>query len=229
MSETWEANKCEFCDRVFKKSTTLGSHICPTKNRWLSRHQKNSIIGFEAWLRFYANGFSNKKVRTFEEFMRSPYYNAFSRFGTYCMDVQVLNIPRYVDWLLNEQKKIDDWCKDTMYNKFLIGYLRVEDPLDAVARSIETTIKLSEAEDISAMDYLRKVNPNKICHQITLGRISPWALYQSNSGIEFLSNLNADQERMIIPYIDPTYWAIKFIREKELANQIKELMSIAGY
>ena len=222
-------NRCEFCDKVFKRATTLGSHICPTKNRWLARTQKNSMIGYEAWKQFYLTGFSNKKDRSYDEFIHSPFCNAFSRFGTYCMDVQVLNIPRYVDWLLKEQKKIDDWPKDTMYNKFLIGYLRTEDPLDAVARSIETMIKLSGDDGIQSCDYLSVTNPNKICHQITLGRISPWALYQSGSGIQFLSGLNADQERMITPYIDPTQWAIRFLRDKELAAQIKELMTLAGY
>ena len=144
------------------------------------------------------------------------------------MDVQVLNIPRYIDWLLKEQVKIDLWNKDTTYNKFLIHYLKVEDPIDAVARSIETTIKLTETED-TASDYFRVTHPNKICHQIALGRISPWALYQSNSGVDFLSEINTDQERMIIPYIDPTAWAIKFIRDPKTASEIKEIMVAAGY
>jgi hypothetical protein len=221
-------NKCEFCDKVFKKATTLGSHICPTKNRWLARSHKNSIIGFEAWKQFYASGFASK-VRTYDDFIRSPFYNAFSRFGTYCIDINALNIPRYVDWLLKEQKKIDDWCKDTIYNSFLVSYLKTEDPMDALARSIETTIKLSEPENTPAGDYLRLKNPNKICQEIVKGKISPWFLYQSNSGVEFLSNLNQDQERLILPYIAPEQWAIKFMRDKELTAQIKEILSFAGY
>jgi hypothetical protein len=218
---------CEFCKKVFKKPSTLGSHICPTKNRWLSRTKKDSIIGFEAWQQFYMTGFTNKKVRTYEEYIVSPYYAAFSRFGTYCMDVQALNIPRYIDWLLKEQVKIDLWNKDTTYNKFLINYLKVEDPLDAIARSIETTIKLSDSSQAS--DYFRKTHPNQVCHQVTLGRISPWALFQSDSGVEFLSNLDQDQEKIVLPYIDPTAWSIKFIRDPKTASEIKEIMGAAGY
>ena len=230
MIETSETeNRCEFCDKVFKKATTLGSHICPKKNRWLARHQKNSVIGFAAWQQFYASGFSSMKTRTIEDFIHSPYYAAFTRFGTYCMDAQVLNIPRYIDWLLKEQVKIDDWNKDTKYSKFLMGYLRTEDPLDAVARSIENMIRLAEAENIPTSDYLRLTNPNKICHEITTGKISPWALFQSDSGVQFLSNLNADQERMITPYIDPTQWAIKFIRDPKTASEIREILSAAGF
>jgi hypothetical protein len=227
MSETSETNKCEFCEKVFKREITLGNHICPIKNRWLARSQKNSMIGYEAWKQFYLVGFNNRD-RKYEEFIRSPFYNAFSRFGTYCMDAQVLNIPRFVDWLLKEQKKIDDWPKDTTYNKFLINYLRTEDPLDAIARSIETTINLRSTEN-STENYLLDTNANKVCHQITSGRISPWMLYQSKSGVTFLSGLNPDQERMILPYIAPEQWAIRFIRDKEMTAQIKEILTAAGY
>jgi hypothetical protein len=195
----------------------------------LARTQKNSIIGYEAWKQFYSTGFANQKTRTYEEYIRSPFYNAFSKFGVFCIDIQVLNIPRYVDFLLKEQVKIDFWNKDTTYNKFLASYLKTEDPFDAIARSIETTIKLSESENTLPADYFKVTGPNKICQEVVKGKISPWLLYQSKSGVEFLSGLNSDQERIILPYIAPEYWAIKFISNKELALQIKELMTLAGY
>jgi lipid A disaccharide synthetase len=54
-------------------------------------------------------------------------------------------------------------------------------------------------------------------------------LYQSNSGIEFLDALRDDQQKMIMDYINPEQWAIKFTRDKEIVKQIKELLQDGGY
>jgi hypothetical protein len=171
----------------------------------------------------------SKKNRTQEEFIKSAYYTAFIKFGSYCAGANVVNVSRFTDWLLKEQIRIDSWNQDTHYTKFLVEYIRVEDPMDAIARSIETTIKMAETEKIRAADLLRYGNPNKICYQITLGKISPWLLYQSDSGTQFLSTLNEDCVKIVIDYINPEQWAIKFKRDPDAAKQVKELLKQAGY
>jgi hypothetical protein len=115
------------------------------------------------------------------------------------------------------------------YTKFIIEYLKIEDPYDALSRSIETAIANSKHEHISSSDYLRYGNRNKLCHVIATGKISPWMLYQSLSGIEFLEKLDTVQQRIIFDYINPEFWAIKFMRNVEEVSHIKELLSAAGY
>ena len=115
------------------------------------------------------------------------------------------------------------------YTKYLIEYLRQENHLDAIARSIETTINKAEEENIRSCDYLRYGNPNKICYQITLGKISPWLLYHSDSGKRFLDTLNPDHVKIVIDYIDPEKWALKFKRDIDAVNQVKQLLTDAGY
>ena len=88
---------------------------------------------------------------------------------------------------------------------------------------------MAETERILAHDILRYGNPNKICYQITLGKVSPWMLYQSDSGTQFLSTLNQDHVTMILDYINPEQWAIKFKRDPETANVVKGLLKQAGY
>lgn len=220
---------CEFCKREFLKEKTVLSHICEYKHRWLEKDKQGSRIGFQAWLQFYTKNSTSKKNRTFEEFIKSAYYTAFVKFGTYCVSIKALNISRFVDWLLRDQIKIDNWCKDSVYNKFLCEYLRVEDAMDALARSIETTITLAQAETIQTHDVLRYGNVNKICYAITTGKISPWILYMSDSGTQFLSELTSDRLSMISEYIDMQQWAIKFKREPDTVLQVKQLLKSAGY
>jgi hypothetical protein len=107
--------------------------------------------------------------------------------------------------------------------------LRVEDPLDAITRSIHTSIDLSQIEHIQSKDYLRYGSVNKICYEITKGKISPWILYQSDSGLKFLDTLNEAHIAMIIDYINPELWKIKFNREPENVKQVKELLNAGGY
>jgi hypothetical protein len=220
---------CEFCGREFLRATTELNHICQYKHRWLEKDKQGNRIGFQSWLQFYKTTTLRSKIRTYEDFIKSPYYTAFIKFGNYCAEINAINVPRYIDWLLKNKTKIDTWRSDKLYTKYLIEYLREEDPYDAIHRSIETIIRLAPDEAIQPKDYLRYVNPNKICYTITTGKISPWILYQSTSGTKFLSTLDNDQVKMISDYINPELWAIKFLKEKDTVPHIKELLTTGGY
>lgn len=220
---------CEFCGRSFLRESTVLKHICEYKHRWLEKDRQSNRLGFQAWLQFYKKNSASKKQKTYEEFIKSAYYTAFVKFGNYCVEVNALNVSRYADWLVKNQIKIDTWTSDTNYNRYLIEYLRTEDPLDAIHRSVETTIEMAQIETIQSRDYLRFGNRNKICYSITTGKISPWMLFQSKSGIEFMDQLDPTQVKMIIDYIDPEKWALKFHRESENVKQVKELLNAGGY
>jgi len=221
-------NTCEFCHKTFARDTTLFKHVCETKRRWQERDQRGNQIGFQAWLQFFLKNTRKKKLE-YSDFITSAYYTAFIKFGNYCLDAQVLNVGRYVDYLLKEKVSIDNWSKDTNYTKFIIDYLKIEDPLDAVARSIETTINLAQQDSILTKDIFRYGNKNRICFEITKGKISPWMLYQSQSGVQFIEKLDVTQQKMILAYINPEQWAIKFHKHKNIIPEIKELLNAGGY
>jgi hypothetical protein len=232
MSETEETKPiygCEFCNRKFARERTLVSHICETKSRWLSRDTAGNRLGYQCFLQFYKKNTTAKKPKPYEEYIRSPYYTAFAKFGSYCVDVQVINVSRYVDWLLKDSIKLDNWATDANYTKFLCEYLRIEDPFDAIYRSVEKCVELGEAQNILPNDVLRFGNVNKICYAITTGKISPWMLYCSDSGTQFLANLNEDHVRIVIDYINPQQWALKFNRDENLKQQIRDTLQAAGY
>lgn len=223
-------HQCEFCEQEFVRESSFLKHICKYKHRWIEKDKQGNRIGFQAWLQFYSKtSMSSSKNRTYIEFVKSPYYTAFVKFGTHCAEINAINISMFVEWLLKHQIKIDTWCKDTVYDKYLIEHLRTEDPYDAITRSIEYTIVKAEEEGIQSKDYLRYGNKNKISYAITTGKISPWMLFQSNSGVGFLDTLNPEHISMIISYINPELWTIKFKRDPEIAKQIKELLNAGGY
>ena len=220
---------CEFCKREFLKESTVAKHICENKRRWLDKDLRGNQFGFQTWVQFYKKNTSSRKHRTYEEFIRSAYYTAFTKFGNYCLNINAINITRYVEWLLKNQIKIDNWASDSVYTKYLIEYLRHEDPFDAIHRSVETCIKLAEDANIQPHDMLRYGNANKLCYAITTGKISPWLLYQSDSGTHFLDTLNEGHVKMIIDYINPEQWAIKFKRDMDVTKRVKDTIKEAGY
>jgi len=218
---------CEFCKKDFIREQTLVKHLCEPKRRYNDKDKKGNRIGFSAFAQFYQK--HSKKKKELQDFIKSSYYSAFVKFGNYCVEAQVINIPRYIDWLLESNISIDKWNKDTNYTKFLISYLKTEDPLDAIARSIETCVMLAEQDNIQTKDVLKYSNRNKICFMITKGKISPWMLYQSKTGMLFLEDLDTTQQKMIYDYINPEQWAIKFTKSKTIITEIKELLHVGGY
>jgi hypothetical protein len=233
MSVTAETNNkqfsCEFCNRSFLRESTIAKHICEYKHRWQEKDKRGNQIGFQAWIQFYKRNTANTKKRTYLEYIKSSYYSAFAKFGTYCVDIKVINVSRYVDWLLKNKISIDVWNKDKNYTNFLIEYLRQEDPLDAIARSVETLQELSKEENLQYNDYFRYGNKNKICYNITTGRISPWMIYHSDSGLKFVDTLDETQVKLIIEYIDPEKWALKFMRNSEIVKTVKEILNAGRY
>jgi hypothetical protein len=229
IAETKPSFGCEFCNRTFLRESTIAKHICEYKHRWQEKDKRGNQIGFQGWLHFYKNNTASEKKRTYLDFIKSSYYTAFVKFGSYCVDANVLNVQRYIDWLLKNKIRIDVWNTDSSYTKFLIEYLRSEDPLDAIHRSVETTMNMAVEQKLLAKDLLRYGNKNKICYAVTTGKISPWMLYQCDSGIQFMNTLDQSQVKLIIDYIDPEKWAIKFKRDPEIVKSVKEILHEGQY
>lgn len=205
------------------------NHACDPKRRWQDKDLTANRIGFQVWQEFYLKNTGTKKPKTYNDFIKSSYYTVFVKFGNYCVDIKALNVMMFANWLLKNKVRIDNWASDSNYNKFLIEYLKDEDPFDAVARSIESTMVLAKDAEVQTHDCLRYTNRNKLIQAIVNGKISPWMLYNSESGIKLLEELDPSQQKMILDYIDPEKWAVKFKRDSNVTGQIQVLLREGGY
>jgi hypothetical protein len=230
MSVTQDSNKaaphnyCEHCEKTFIKAGSFAKHLCPRKQRWLSRNDAPYRLAYNAWHDFYQRNYQSKRNLDYREFMDSPYFTAFAKWGNYCVGVRAVNPGEFARYLLDNSVPIDRWASDTAYSKYLIDYLRTENHLDALERSIKTMTAATEEVGIQLAHYFQYISPNNICYAITKGYISPWLLYHYSGGIEFLSNLNPDQQRLIYDYIEPEAWNIKFKRSREEVAEIKSIL-----
>ena len=220
---------CQYCKKDFIKESSLAVHSCEPRRRRQEQSERGVHLGLQAYLKFYELTQGSAKLKTFDDFAESPYYRAFVKFGRYCVDIRAINPARFIEYVLKQNKKIDHWCRDSIYTEYLLDYLRVENVNDALARAIEFGITWQEQTSNPAHDCLRYGNSNAMCHAITTGRISPWIIYNSESGQQFLSELSTEQIAMIWSYIDSDFWMKKFQDYPADQEYAKEILRTGGW
>lgn len=204
-------------------------HVCEPKRRYQEQQEVGVQLGLQCYLKFYESTQGSAKLKTFDDFARSPYYRAFVKFGRYCVDIKAINVARFIDWLLKHNKKIDHWCRDSIYGEYITDYVRSESTADALARAIEEAMTWAEETGNPDRDYLRYGNTNRVCYAITTGKISPWVLYNCGSGMTLLENLSQEQIAMIWPMIDSDFWQRKFRDYRADAEYAREILTKAGW
>jgi hypothetical protein len=220
---------CQYCKKNFVRETSLAAHSCEPRRRRQEQEEAGVRLGFYSYIKFYELTQGSAKLKTYDDFCDSPYYRAFVKFGRYCVDVKAVNPARFTEWVLKQNKKIDHWCRDTVYTEYLLSYLQVENVNDALARAMEFSISWAEQNSHPAEDCLRYGNTNTMIYAVTAGRISPWILYNCESGQKFLSELDATQIAMVWPYIDSEIWMKKFSDYMADQEYAKEMLSKAGW
>lgn len=227
--ETETKFQCQYCRKTFARETSLAVHVCEQKKRRQERNERGVELGFQAYLKFYETTQGSSRLKTYDDFCESSYYKAFVRYGRYCVNTRVINPTQFLMWLLKQNKKIDQWASDTVYTQWLQYYLLVEHINDALSRSIEYAMDWAEQNSAQPQDCLRYGNHNRICHAIVTGRVSPWAIYNSESGQRLLTELSTEQLAMIWPYIDSDVWQKKFADYPADQAYAQDILSKAGW
>jgi hypothetical protein len=202
--------RCQHCDRVFRRESTLAAHMCEPKRRSAARGERGVQIGFQAFLAFYHDMHGSSQLKTPADFDASPYYRAFVRYGHYCVNTRVIDPEAYMKWLLQERCAIDRWPQDQQYTKFLVQWLPQEPVTQALSRGLAWADDWAQQNQAPAQHCLRHGNTNAVCYAVTSGRISPWLIYNCDSGQQFLAGLDQHCLTMIWPYIDSDRWQRRF-------------------
>ena len=211
--ESKPSYKCRYCDKEFRKESSLSVHLCEPKRRWQQEKETGVQLGLRSYLQFYELTQGSAKLKSYEDFVNSPYYSAFIRYGRYLVDIRAINSNSFTTWLLKNNKKLDQWCKDSFYDEWLQDYIKKEAVQDALERGLKEMQDYAEHNrDLrnGFTDYFRYGNSNRICHHISTGRISSWIVFNCDSGVAFLEGLDSGQINIIMPWIDPDYWQRKF-------------------
>ena len=171
------------------------------------------------------------KMKSYADFVASPYYRAFVKFGRHMVAIRAVNPKVFIDWVIKENKKIDHWCHEAIYLEYLKGYMRKEAVQDALERALKEMQDYADSHPElkgGFSDYFRYGNTNRICHHIVNGRVSPWIVFNCESGVGFLESLSDEQVAIVLPWIDPDFWQRKFQDYLADSEWVKQILKAAN-
>ncbi len=218
---------CEYCKKSYSKESTLLVHMCEPKRRWLQKDEKSVQLGFYTFQRFYKLSAGTKVDKKYEDFVKSSFYNAFVKFGSFINNVRPLYPEKYIDYVVTSKVKLDHWCREEMYEKYAIDLIRKEGVETALERSISTMVDWAEEKNSSYTHYFKYASTNRITWDIKDGKISPWLVLNCASGKEALSKFNDEQLELLTNVLEPKHWAMRFKRQPRDINLVKQIVKEA--
>jgi hypothetical protein len=220
---------CTHCGNKFTKEKTLVVHMCEQKRRSLAKTEKHVVMGYDTYNRFYRKTQGAKQDKTYEEFAKSPYYNAFVKFGSFVSNVNPLYPDRFIDFVVTSGVKLDHWCRDELYEKYVLDLIKVETVETALQRSIGHMMVWAETNKSQWNHYFHYVSLSRATFDIKDGKVSPWLILNCKSGKEMLAKFSDDQLASIGTTIDPQFWINKFKKlpaDVELVRQVVKESSL---
>jgi len=219
---------CVHCSKRFMKEKTLFAHMCEPKRRAMQQSEKRVQAGLIAFNRFYQLTQGAKKQKTYEEFCKSSYYNAFVKFGSFINNVNPLYPDRFIDHVIKSGVKLDHWCRDELYETYLYDMIKIEPVESAVQRTIQYMMEWGDTSQAQFNHYFNYVNLNRAVHDIRNGKISPWVILNCKSGKDMLNKFNVEQLDLISPAFDLSYWLKKFKSVPADVALVQEICKEAG-
>lgn len=215
--------KCTYCDKQFTQESTMLRHLCVAKRRMLEKDDRNVQYAFKAYVRFYKTqqGIDGK---TYEDFVNSKFYNGFVKFGTFVKNTKPLYPLKFIDYVITSGINMNKWCKDEVYEKYLVELIQTESMETALERSILHMEKWATATGNHWNEYFIKASTHRAVNDIVNGNISPWLLLNSNNGRKLLSTFAQDQQAMVSKIVVPNVWILKFGKLKEDVKMVKEII-----
>lgn len=214
---------CQYCKKGFMKENTLAVHICEQKRRALARTEKHVILGYDTYNRFYKRTQNFKGDKTYDEFARSPYYNAFVKFGSFVSNVNPLYPDRFMDYVVTSGVKLDHWCRDELYDKYVVDLIKTETVETALQRSITHMMSWGEDNQAQWNHYFLYVSLSRATYDIKDGKISPWIVLNSANGKAMIRKFSDEQLNAVSVIMDVPFWLNKFKKlpaDVELVKQV---------
>lgn len=213
---------CPYCNKSFKRESTILTHVCEQKRRHLAKSDKHVLIALEAFNRFFY--ITQRKTYSYEEFAKSPYYTAFVKFGSFVSNVNPLYPDRFIDYVVTSGEKLDKWCNDALYDQYVIKLIKSEAVETALERSITHIINWGIEFKIEWNDYFNQVSLNRGAYDIKDGKVSPWLVLNCNNGKEMLNRFDDTQLKMIGTIMDIPYWINQFRTRKNDLALVKSIL-----
>lgn len=215
---------CQYCNHGYTRESTLFTHVCEQKRRALAQHEKHVVLGFDTYCKFIKQNQSRTVALVYSDFCKSPYYNAFVKFGSFVSNVNPLYPFKFVDYVIRSGVKLDHWCRDELYDKYVVDLVRTENVETALQRSINHMLLWADTNNSSWNHYFLYVSTSRATFDIKDGKVSPWLVLNSSSGKSLLKKFSDEQLAAISLVIDPAFWMATFRKSPLDVNVVKQVV-----
>lgn len=216
---------CQYCKKKFAQEKTLTVHVCEKKRRHMHKDEKHVQMGYATYNRFFQLSQQIKGSKTYDEFVNSQYYNAFVKFGSFLSNVNPLYPDKYIDYIIKSGIKLDHWCREENYYKYVLDLIFRESAETALERSIKTMMDWAKDNNSDWSHYFKYVSPNKVVHDIRDGKMSPWLFLNCETGKRMLQSFNDEQLLLIEHVIEPKQWIKKFATLPADVELVREIVN----
>jgi hypothetical protein len=214
---------CQYCNHGYTKESTLAVHVCEQKRRALAKSDKHVMLGYDTYNKFYRKTQNSKHDKTYDEFARSPYYNAFIKFGSFVSNVNPLYPERFMDYVVTSGVKLDHWCRDELYDSYVVDLIKKESVETALQRSLSHMMSWGDDNKAQWNHYFLYVSLSRATYDIKDGKVSPWIVLNSANGKAMLKKFNDEQLNSISVIMDLPFWLGKF---KKLSSDVELVKQI---
>ena len=221
--------KCKYCKKDFVRETTLMSHLCQKKRRMMDKDNKQNRIAYQSWLIFRKLSIANvKNDKPYDDFIDNRYYTDFMKLAKHIIDLNLDKPDEFVKFIIMQSIKMNDWCKDLVYEKYIKDRTKKETIERAIERSLLNMEAWAEKTGNNWCEYFVKVSTSDAVQDIRMGRISPWCTFATDQGSRLIDRLEPGQQQVLIDYLEPLSWRAKVKRQQNDADEVQKVFNKAG-
>ena len=229
VENTYKA-KCPYCNATFAREKTLITHMCKKKERYLNKNTKETLLAFEMWSKFrdFIQITVAANTSPMDVFLESQEFEAFYKFATYALETKLIKPLEFMKHALRSGTSIDIWTTTAERKKWIVQYLKGENAISAVERSIVAVNEWSLRTGYDWKTFFQNVSSERFIQLLSNGDISPWFIYASSTYNNILDRLSDNEFMELVDYMDPRVWKVKQHKSKEEFLRIQEVCKEFG-
>lgn len=183
-----------------------------------------------AYRLFYETNYNRKSVPSQEHFEKSNLYDGFVRFGKYVVDINAISPEEFMRYAVQSRTPIDRWCAgDKLYQEYVRHLNKAEDATRALERTLLVMASWANQQDgRQVKNFFREVSPVLAIQWLMSGKISPWVIFNCESGRGLIDNFSNEQLELLQKAIDMRFWKNKFMKNIKDAHHIQDFLKEEG-
>jgi uroporphyrinogen-III decarboxylase len=120
--------------------------------------------------------------------------------------------------------KLDHWCREELYDQYVIDLIKKERSEVALERSIKCMMDWADKNESVWNHYFSYASLSRATYDIKDGKISPWLILNCKTGKEMLKKFNDEQLAAISAVMDVPFWLAKFKKLPADVELIREVV-----